>query len=300
MPDRFVAPRRPASSRVVPQAQPGSAPRRSVLIGLVVAGFGVPWRLTSAQNRAPAAAAPVTPPVTDALKAHLTQATRLSILTDRVTRAQVQRSLGVLVPRAERVLKESTTEARQLLGALRQGGGSPATRSLLNAAAPQVERFLSASDNLRLEDRNALARLAEQADEAGEAVDKVAAGYLLDLGAPTVAILQTTAQLQRLTQHLSVHYLLARAGVQPQEQMKEVAEGRQAFESGVSALINSAMSGQRIVASLGLLDGQWTLLKMALANTSTDPMTLQTVSTTSERTLEVLTELYTLYEAALR
>lgn len=273
--------------------------RRTALIGLGCAGAGLlaaPWRLAGAQTKT---TGPASTPA-DAIKSHLAQATRLSILTDRITRAQVQRSLNVLTPKAERIHKDSISEARQLLSGLRQGSGSPTTRAALSAAEPQLVAFMAASETLLPDDRGALARLAVQADHSGEAVDKVVAGYLLDLGVPTAAILQTTANLQRLTQHLAVHYLLARAGVQPQEQMKEVTEARQAFETGLSALKTNPVTSQRITTSIGLLEGQWTFLRMALSNTSVDPLALQNASTTSERTLEVLTELYGHYETALR
>jgi hypothetical protein len=282
-----------------PLIAPASPERRAALGGALACGatLALAWpqafAQTPAQGQAQSANA-------EAFRQRVAKATRLSILTDRITRSQVQRSLGVLVPRAERIHTESLAEARQLLATLQGGAGSTGTRNLLDTASQQVSGFLVASESLRIGDSAALARLAVQADEAGASVDKLVAAYVLEIGLPTASILQTTADMQRLTQHLAVHYLMARAGVSPAEQMKEVTAGRQAFEAALPVLKKGTVRSTRIDAALPLLEGQWTFLRMALANTAADASALQTVSTTSERTLEVLTDLYGLYESALR
>ena len=297
--------KQPANTLMRPLDHPcRTAPRssrRRRLLGSLFAS-GAVWALTGVGARAQTPASPQTQATTrSALRQRVAQATRLSILTDRITRSQVQRALGVLAPRALRIHNESLAEARQILAAL-QGDSSSATntRSLLDTASQQVTTFLRDSESLPINDRAALARLAEQADEAGASVDNLVAAYVQAMETPTAAILQTTADLQRLTQHLAVHYLMARAGVSPAEQMQEVIEGRQAFESALATLKRSALRNPRIDAAMPLLEGQWTFLRMALNNTATDSTALQTVSTTSERTLEVLSDLYALYESALR
>lgn len=286
----------PDKQRVTANATQPS-PRRRLIGGLLAGGaLALGVRVSPVRAQAASAAAGAS----EAMRLLLTKATRLSILTDRIVRSQVQRSLGVLVPRAVRIHADSLVEARLILGILRSANLSASLRPLLDGVTQQVGAFLGASEDLKIEDRAALTRLAVQADEAGASVDKLVDAYLRDTGQSNAAILQTTAELQRLTQHLAVHYLLARAGVEATEQMKEVNTGRQDFERALSELKKSPLRSARIEAAMPLLDGQWTLFRMALANASADTSAQQTVSTTSERTLEVLTDLYGLYEVALR
>ena len=231
----------------------------------------------------------------------VSRGTRLSILTDRITRCQAQRLLGVLTPRAERMLADSVAEARNIMAALKQqGAGSAAIAPLLASAEQGLGALLSASEIFRTEDKAGLGKLAVLADKAGASIDRLVAAYVQAIGQPTASVLQTTADLQRLTQHLAVHYLLSRAGIDPTEQLKEVDTGRRAFETLLQNLKQSPVRSARTDAAMPLIEGQWTFLRATLTQAGTDVAALQNAATTSERTLEVLTELYAAYDAALR
>lgn len=230
----------------------------------------------------------------------VSKGTRLSILTDRITRCQAQRLLNVLTPRAERMLADSMAEARSLMATLKQAGAPASGGPLLASADQELGALLSASDGFRVDDKPGLGKLAIAADKAGASIDRLVTAYVQAIGQPTAAVLQNTAELQRLTQHLAVHYLLSRAGIEPAEQQKELDAGRRAFETLLQGLKQSPVRGARIDAAMPLIDGQWTFLRAALTQAGTDPAQLQNVVTTSERTLEVLTDLYAAYDAALR
>jgi hypothetical protein len=133
------------------------------------------------------------------LKSLIAKATRLSVLSDRITRSQVQRSLGVLASRADRVLADSTQEARKLLTELAASNTAAATRSQISAASQAYDGLLKASEKLSITDRPALAQFARLADDVGEAVDKVVELLIKDSAQPMAGILSTTADLQRLT-----------------------------------------------------------------------------------------------------
>lgn len=228
------------------------------------------------------------------------QATRLSILTDRITRAHVQRHLQVLPSRADRVLIDSLAEARQLLSVLSQAPGSRSVGAVQGASEREVAGFLEQAATVNSSDRGAVVRLADRADQAGDVVDQWVGAYLGSLGQAEADVLRVTANLQRLTQHLAVHFLLAKAGVAVETQMREVQEGRQAFEAGLSALKQSPFRQPRIVSDLALLENQWLFMRNALTAAAADAAALQNAATTSERTLEALNDLYTQYEGVLR
>lgn len=226
------------------------------------------------------------------------KATRLSVLSDRITRSQAQRVLGVLGARAERVLLDSSAEARKLLTEL--GTGSLAGRAPYQAAAKAYDEFLRTSERFDGKDRAALGRFAVQADAVGELADQLVELLITDMGQSVARILSTTADLQRLTQHLAVHFLLAQAGIEEKEQLREISAGREAFVQQLGELHQAPLRGGQISELLPLLDNQWMLMNLALGQTRRDQAALENACTTSERTLEVLTSLYPQYEAALR
>lgn len=239
-------------------------------------------------------------PDTPDLKALVAKATRLSVLSDRITRSQAQRVLGVLPTRADRVLADSTAEVRRLLSELGASTAAPATRAQYQTVAKGFDEFLRASERLDVKDRNALARFARQADEVGDATDQYVELLVKEVGQPTARILSTTADLQRLTQHLAVHFLLARAGIEEREQQKEVNTGREEFAKLLDELRKSPLQNGSITGQLQLIENQWLLMNQALNQVARDMASMENACTTSERTLEVLTTLYPQYEAALK
>jgi hypothetical protein len=274
--------------------------QRRILLKQSVATLA--WAVTGASV---VQAQPVAPgrqaiPAADAAasRAMVAKATRLSVLSDRITRSQAQRVLGVLGTRAERVLADSLAQARKLLSEL--GSGSLAGRPQFQAAAKAYDEFLHTSERFDIQDRPALGRFAVQADVVGDLADALVEALIKDMGQSMASILSTTADLQRLTQHLAVHFLLAQAGLDEKEQLKEVSTGQQAFIKHLADLRQAPLHTGPINDLLPLLDNQWMLMNQALGQTKRDQAALENTCTTSERTLEVLTSLYPQYESALK
>lgn len=236
---------------------------------------------------------------TSELRTLTAKASRLSVLSDRLTRSQAQRSLGVLRTRAERVLMDSTAESKRLLTELSHAALSSSTRPQHQLAAQGYLNLLTVNEHFDPQDRQALAKLAIQADEVGEELDKLVALLIRDLGQPVAGVLATTADLQRLTQDLAVHFLLGRAGIDEKDQQKRLDTGREHFGKLLGDLRKSSIQTPNIGQQLQLLDNQWTLMRQALNLSSRDTSAMENTCTTSERTLEVLTRLYPQYEAAL-
>jgi hypothetical protein len=267
---------------------------KQLLASLACATAGV--SLAQAPPAAPARRAGA--PNAAEARALVAKATRLSVLSDRITRSQAQRVLGVLGTRAERVLLDSSGEARKLLTEL--GAGSLAGRPQYQAAAQVYDEFLHASERFDSKDRAVLGRFAVQADVVGELADKLVEMLINDMGQPVARILSTTADLQRLTQHLAVHFLLAQAGIDEKAQLHEIGTAREAFVKHLGELHQAPLRGGQINDLLSLLDNQWMLMNLALGQTKRDQSTMENACTTSERTLEVLTSLYPQYEVALK
>lgn len=234
------------------------------------------------------------------LKQLVGKATRLSVLSDRITRCQAQRSLQVLTPRAEKLLNDTKDEVRRGLTEIASASVSDSTKTLLTKATGTYETFLKHSAALDIKNAKALGDFAVEADVVGDHMDAVVDSLVKEMGQSVAAVLSQTADLQRLTQHNAVHFLMARVGVNEAEQLKEVTEGRQHFNEKLKAVQSASLKTPAIEAQLQLLGPQWMLMSSALAQAGNDPKMLENISTTSERLLEVTTSLYALYDAALK
>lgn len=222
---------------------------------------------------------------------------RLSVLSDRITRCAVQRHLGVLTSQAEKVLASVLREARTLIDELAALDKSASLRGNWGTARTAYRAYLQAAEKLDPKDRDGLVRLAKEADELDDKVTAVSDQLLKESGTPAAAILNVTTELQRLTQHLAVHFLLARAGVDEKANTEEVTTARGTFAKLLGELKASPIQSPTISNQMQLLEGQWIFMNSALGTTLRSPQSLESASTTSERTLEVLTQLQSQFEA---
>lgn len=262
---------------------------------LSATGVGTVFAQAQPKAAKPAAAA-------DDLRVLIGKATRLSVLSDRVTRCQVQRSLNVLVSRAERQLDDTKREVRKVLDELAAAGLPESALRHLAPAKDTYEGFLKKSNDLNVAKPEGLTAFAEEADVVGDRMDALVAALVQATGrsATQVQVLSVSANLQRLTQHAAVHFLLASAGIQPDAQLKEVAQARTDFSAGLRTLLLNAVRNDAIDQQIKLLEPQWLLMSNALTHPGRDPRTLENICTTSERLLEVTTALYGLYDGALK
>lgn len=261
--------------------------------GLSVAGVGSVFAQSQPKNAKSAASA-------DELRVLIGKATRLSVLSDRVTRCQVQRSLNVLVSRAERQLEDTRREVLKVMNELAGAGLPDVAQRHLAPAKDAYDGFLKKSSELDVSKPDGTAVFADVADEVGDRMDTLVAALVQASGRSTSQILSTTADLQRLTQHAAVHFLLASAGIQPDKQLKEVAQARTDFGAGLRTLLASSARSDAIDSQIKLLEPQWLLMSTALTHPGRDLRTMENICTTSERLLEVTSTLYGLYDGALK
>lgn len=234
------------------------------------------------------------------MRSHIGKATRLSVLSDRVTRCQVQRVLRVLVPRAERQLEDTQREVREAMADLATAALSPDARRLLQTAGSAYDAFLKQSQAMDVSKTDGLVAFTEEADAVGDKMDALVGALVSESGQPMGQLLAIAADLQRLTQHTAVHFLMASAGIQVTEQLKEVEAARKSFNDKLQGLQTATLKTPAIETQLQLLGPQWLLMSNALGHPGRELKTMENISTTSERLLEVTTALYRLYDTALK
>jgi len=231
-------------------------------------------------------------------RGQLARLNRLSVLSDRITRCAVQRHLGVLTSQAEKVLAGVLREARTLIDELSPLDKSNSPRAGWANARTAYRSYLQAAEKLDPKDREGLVRLAKEADDLDEKVTAVSDQILKESGNPAAATLNVTTEMQRLTQHLAVHFLLARAGVDEKANAEEVTTARGSFTKLLAELKASPIQSPAIASQMQLLEGQWIFMNSALGATVRSQQSLEAACTTSERTLEVLSQLQTQFESA--
>lgn len=270
--------------------------RRTLVASMALVSLSVTARLSWGQALKP------TPSLTPTLTLHaaLNKVTRLSVLSDRLGRGHGQRVLNVWPSRSGKIIKDSSTEAKKLLQDLANANLSSTSKAQLTKMAAGYEALLQASAAFTSTQKTDLAKFGHQADTLGTEVDQLAAQMIKDLGKPVTQVLSATADLQRLTQHLALHFMLSHAGTEQAEQQKLLTEGIDAFNTHLTTLQAAPLKNAPIDQSLQLMGNQWFLMAQALKSSEADTTTMENVCTTSERTLEVLTDLYGHYEAALK
>ncbi|TXT38508.1 MAG: hypothetical protein FD135_2831 [Comamonadaceae bacterium] len=273
--------------------------RRNLLTLLTtLTPFGFVSSSSWAQNAKTAAASPSS--LTLGLHAAVTKVTRLSVLTDRIGRGHAQRVLEVLPKRSGKIIAESSQEARKLLNELVSVNYAAPSKAQFGKVSKDYELLLQSSERFTSTEKTDLAKFGHQADNLGGEVDKLVEFLIKELGKPVAQVLSATADLQRLTQHLAVHFLLAHVGTEIKEQQKLLFEGIDEFNHQFKAIQAAALKNSQIEQSLQLIGNQWFLMSQSLKSSEKDAITMENVCTTSERTLEVLNELYAHYETALK
>lgn len=271
------------------------ATRRQVLPWL--AAVAVPHSVLVGSAFAQARPAPKAIDVS--LRQQISYATRLSISSDRIVRNHVQKTLQINTPRPDKGLADARAEVTRLIGELQTARGGNALSAQLPGAAKAYGDFMRNSEQLAAADRPGLIKLADEADKVGEAVDSLVLALVKESGVATADALSASADLQRLTQHLAVHSLMASAGIDAAEQLKEVTKSRPEFSSLLAKLKQSPFKPNQVDFMLDQISNQWLLMDMSLQSKAGSPRDLENVCTTSERLLETLTGLYSKYESAL-
>ncbi len=232
-----------------------------------------------------------------ALSTAINRTGRFRAMSQRIAKAYCQIHLNVLPEQARSVLTSSrqlvqsgfedlsrvqwpaelgrlVTEVQKQFATLESAMVMPPTRESVAAVAAQSDKMLAA---------------AQLATEAFEKAGKTGTARLVNLA----------GRQRALAQRLAKNYFLTAArldGKAAQEQMKaDAAE----FRQSMATLVSAPVSTPAIRNELALGDSQWLFFDAALQR-KVDDRGLEVVATTSERLLDVMDRLTSLYDAALK
>lgn len=232
-----------------------------------------------------------------ALATAINRTARFRALSQRAAKAYGQLHLGVVPERARDVLGHTR---KQVLAGFEEMDGQ--------AWPPEVARQLQdvrrSADRLdallgQAPSKEGFAAVSAQSDQmmaaahaATEALEKLAQ-------APTARLVNTAGRQRMLSQRLAKNYELMAAGLDGRAVREQMAGDAEEFQRALAQLAKAPISTPAIRQALEQGQAQWVFFDAALKR-QPDARGLDNVATTSERLLELMDSLTTLYEVALR
>ena len=230
----------------------------------------------------------------------INKAGRQRMLSQRMAKCFFQIGLGVDSDRSRRVLDSSVALFERQLGELKSFAPSPeirdtyqkldkawvAYRQALIAAVPkQAEgaRILQLSDEVL--------RLAHQGTQQLESRSGTTSGRLVNIA----------GRQRMLSQRMAKFYQAAAWGIGGEQTGAEIDKARSEFVSALDELNAAPTNNAALREELDLVKQQWMFFANALSQPAgADKRPPTTVATTSERILETMENVVTLYEKLAR
>jgi hypothetical protein len=246
---------------------------------------------TPAAFAAPAAAPGQALPLSQAIN----RSGKMRALSQRLSKAYVQGSLNVLADRARDIQKASQqllTSSVSEIGASTLGTD---TRRLLQVLDKDVQGLVDVVGGGRKD----VLEVARSADVVLEGADKLTKAFELQSQQGSAKIVNIAGRQRMLSQRAARAYFLIASGHDTPAIRTQLTNARNEFNQGLATLQGASISTPTIRNELELAKSQWLFYEGALDKAANENG-LQTVATTSERVFEVMDNLTSLYDAALR
>jgi len=219
---------------------------------------------------------------------------KMRALSQRLSKAYVQGSLNVLPERARDIQTTSRQLISSSLAELGSGSLGGDTRRLLQSLDKDCQGLLDTVGT-----RKDVLEVARTADVVLEGADRLTKAFEMQSQQSSARIVNIAGRQRMLSQRAARAYFLIAAGHDIPAVRTQLTNARNEFNQGLATLQAASISTPAIRNELELAKGQWLFYESALGKAASSDG-LQTIATTSERVFEVMDNLTSLYDAALR
>lgn len=231
------------------------------------------------------------------LSTAINRTARFRALSQRIAKAYTQTYLGVLPGTAKDVLATAQRLVQVGFEDIAKGQfNTDISRQIGNVRA-QAATLASLVE--RAPNKDNVAAVAAQADKMLTVADQATAA-MESLAPQSSAKLINLAGRQRyLSQRMAKNYFLVAADLAGNPGREQLQADRAEFKQALRTLADAPISTNGIRNELALAQSQWVFFESAI-NRKPDSAGLSDVATTSERLLDVMNNLTTMYDDALK
>lgn len=219
---------------------------------------------------------------------------RLRMLAERMGKAYAQIALNVMPEKAREQLVQSQKRFDENLTFLARAATTPELKHALDAV---TTTFRSYSEALAIPpSRNNVPSAHRLTERLVAEADRLTAAFDVQAHAATAKIVNVSGRQRMLAQRMARMYFAAALS----GEKGDIEKYRVEFKNALAMLETAPLSSPEIKRELDLAKTQWLFLDQALQGIGDVNSNIKNVATTSERLLETMDNLTSLYSTALK